>query len=476
MARTSNLLGTMALALLFACGGGGGGGGDGDGSEATLSVAMTDAASDEISSFVVDITSIELTHADGAVVSLLSAPARVDLVSLSDLSQVLNVMDVPAGRYQSASITLDFSNGGCVLIGESTPATILDSTGAPITGLLTLPMQFGRGGITISASRHQVLEFDFDLNQSVIVDAASNVVTMEPAFVMRLDRSDPKDLIMTGTLVSVDVASQSLVVELTTFGGQEIGPATFVASDATVYQIDGVPSAGAAGLEALSAKPAGTWVQGYGAVDPQSRNFPVLYLEAGVGTYNGGTDIIEGHIVARIGGAGADATLTVLGYSNNASHTSFLFNTAFTVNTMLAGTKVVRRASSGAYDTDDLSVGQLVRVFGSLSGTNVDGSSGVVREQPTRVLGYAAGAIGGGTLTIDLNRVDLRLAGAFTWSDGGPTPPDPDAFAIKVGSLGQGQQIDAGSAIEARGFFPAIDDAGDDFVATSLTNRDNACR
>jgi hypothetical protein len=437
---------------------------------------MTDAASDQIDSFTVNVTAVQLTHQSGAVVNVVSSPLNVDLTSLDDLSQILNVANVPAGRYTAASITLDFTTAKCVLAGKTDAAAILDASGATLDGPLTLPIKFGEAGLTINALRQSILEFDFDLNQSVIVDADNNTVTMEPTFVVRLDRSDPKELILMGKLVSVNAQLDAFLVDITTIGGQTITRLTIFANAETIYQINGVPTVGDAGATAMASLPAGTSVQFYGTVDQGTHAVTVRYVEAGTGTYNGGSDIVEGHIVARTGGAGADAQITVLGNSNNAAHNAFLFNTSFTVNTTFAATKVVRRGRGLTYDTDSLNIGQLVRVYGTLTGTTMNATSdtSVVRLQPTRVLGFANGDISNGTLTMSVARVDLRNADDFTWSEGGTTPPDPKNFTVAVGTLGNDLGITTATAVEARGFFPTVQDGNDDFVASALTNRDLA--
>ena len=71
--------------------------GGGDSTPATLTVALTDAASDELSSFCVDVESIRLVRANGSSVGVLSDTTRVDLVTLTDVSQILNVVQVPVG-------------------------------------------------------------------------------------------------------------------------------------------------------------------------------------------------------------------------------------------------------------------------------------------------------------------------------------------------------------------------------------------
>jgi len=435
-----------------------------------VTFAITDAASDDVSSFTVEVTALELRKLGGAIVSVLTTPTTVDLAALTDASQILSAGSVPPGTYLSATITLDFTDSSCFLVGQSAAATILDEAGNTLSGSLTLPIDFGTGRLVCPLNRHKLLEFDFDLNQSVMTDTGANTVTVEPAFVMRVDPTNPKPLIAVGTLTSVDTVAGTFVGEIMTLDQTPISTATFHLDANAVYQIDGVPSAGSAGLTNLAAVPAGTWFQALCAIDPLSPDFHVVVLEAGTGTYNGGTDIVEGHIVDRTGAT--DPILTVLGHSNSADHQTFQFHAAFTVTTSDANTKVVRPGENQAYATNDLNVGQRVRIFGALTGLNLDATSAtcVVREQPTVVLGIAAGAPVAPDLTIDLSRVDLRPETDFTWPSGGPTPPDPDAFTLNVGNLGSGLGIAASTPVAAGGYFAPFDDANQDFQAATLAN------
>jgi len=463
----------LASSLLLGCSGAGGPGGGGGTSEGSLTIAITDAASDELASFEVGITSIRLTRPGGAVVAVLPAAVDVDLATLVETSQVLNILDVPAGTYTAAEVTIDFTGASCHLVGESTPAAILDSDGFVLTGERTFPIDVGNMLFAV-ANRHRIMELDFDLDQTVTVDAGANEVRIEPAFVMRVDPADPKDLFLPGTLVSVDEPASSFACDLRGLNGQLLARVTVEVDAQTVFQVDGEGLTGAAGLAALAAQGAGTWVQCYGAIHPFQGRIEASYVEAGLGTFGGGGDIVEGHIVERIGGAGASPQLVVLGYGTDAAHTSWLFNAEFTVTTSLDETSVVRRGTIQAFDTDDLNIGQLVRVYGTLAGTtmNADDAGSVIRMEPTRVLGYAVGPVADEALAIDITRVGLRYHDEFTWTDGGSTPADPNALDVAVGALGNGLGIEAGSAVVAQGFFTAVDDDGADFVASSLVNRD----
>jgi hypothetical protein len=461
----------VGLTFFSGCGGGGGGSG---GADPTLTFAITDSASDDVASFTVDVTSITLRKLGGAVVDVLTTPVTIDLATLSDMSQILSGSTVPPGTYLSATITLDFTNAQCVLNGQTTPAAILDDAGNPLTGTLTLPISFGAGPLICPFNRHKLLELDFDLNQSCSTDTVGNTVTVEPVFVMHVDPTAPKPLFAGGSLTSVDTTTDTFVGEIETLAEVPIVSATFHVDANTIYQIDGVPSQGSAGLTALAGVPAGTWFQAYGAIDPHSPELDVTFVETGSGTYNGGTDIVEGHITDRVGGAGTDPTLTVLGHSNNAAHTIFQFNTSFTVTASFTNTKVVRFGQGTAYDTDDLNIGQRVRIFGTLAGTTMDATStrSVARMQPTWVFGHANGAPVAPDLEINLTRVDFRLQSVFNWTASGTPATDPAHFNLLVNNLGTGLGIIANTPVAARGFFPAIDDTAEDFQASALANLD----
>lgn len=452
--------------------------GDGTGSTTStgpVTVAITDGASDAIETFLVDVTAIQLHKASGADVSVLSAPVRVDLASLTATSQLLTSMNVPSGLYTRATLTLDLTNASCVLTGKATGAQILDSTGSAVTGTLAVPLQLGTP-FQVAFTAHRLLELDFDLDQSFTVDSVGNTVSFEPAFVLRVDPSTPKAIASIGTLTSVTTQTSSFVAAVRATGGGVVSSVTFQANGATVFQVDGVPALGATGLTALAALPADTSIQCLGTLAASSGKVNVTYVEAGKGTYNGGSDIVEGHVVARAGGIGSDAVLQVLGYSNNAAHTSFLYATTFLVNTSFSNTKVVRRGSSTAFDVDDLNVGQRVRVFGTLSGTTMSASSAtsVIRMQPTRVFGAAAGAPVGTTLTLDVSRIGSLPDNAFAWNDGGATPVDPNAFEADIGALGVGLGISSVSLVSTEGYFTGIGAAGVDFTADSVTNASTA--
>jgi hypothetical protein len=314
-------------------------------------------------------------------------------------------------------------------------------------------------------------------------------VGIEPTFVVRVDRTDQKELISVGELVSVDTNGGTFVADLRQGSGSARSRVTFVCATSTisgtVFQVDGIPSRGSTGLTALAALGAGASLQTFGDINTTTSTINCAYCEAGIGTYFGGSDWVEGVIYQRSGGLGADATLNVIGHGANAAGTTLLLNTQFTINTSFANTKVVRRASATALDMDDLNVGQRVRVYGALNTTTatMDASTAtsVIRQKPVFVFGYANAAPSGGVMTMTLNRVGPYLVAgvigvypAFNFTVNTALQADTANFNVNAGSLTAGLGITTGTAVNAHGFFPTIDAAGADFDASTVTNIDLA--
>jgi hypothetical protein len=126
----------------------------------------------------------------------------------------------------------------------------------------------------------------------------------------------------------------------------------------------------------------------------------------------------------------------------------------------------VRPGSATAYDTDQLNIGQHVRIFGSLVGVAMDASAGVVREQPTWIYGTANGAPAAGQLDLTLVSVGLRDASLYNFAN-------PAAFVTDVGTLADTLAIGIGTHVIERGFCAAVG-AASDFRADAVVNADTA--
>src|SRR6185295_6812459 len=126
--------------------------------------------------------------------------------------------------------------------------------------------------------------------QSLSIDTANNTVEFTPAFVVRTLLAQQKPVAVAGRLASVDGIDSSFVLTLVDENDAIIGSLTCASDNATVFQTDGTPATGAAGLTALSLMSVGTWVQAQGTIDAASAKVLVSNVNAGIGTWNGGTD------------------------------------------------------------------------------------------------------------------------------------------------------------------------------------------
>ncbi len=158
----------------------------------------------------------------------------------------------------------------------------------------------------------------------------------------------------------------------------------------------------------------------------------------------------------------------MIGRSSNAAHNTFQYNTTFSVATTFAGTRVVRHASATTYDTDEINVGQHVRIFGTLTGVDMDASTGVLREQPTWIYGVAAGAPAAGSLTLSLTSVGLRDQSLFSWT------VNPASLVTDVGTLADTLAIGAATHVLERGYFSGVSGGAADFTADAVLNIDSA--
>ena len=462
------LVAAVALALA-ACGGSSGGGGGGPKTGA-LTVAVTDAASLELTSLELEVTGILLERANGGFVPALGGPIAVDLVSLEGVSRVLSLVALPKGFYTKVHVRFALTNARAHILGSSSPATILDWDGNALPPELTLPIALV-GALEISANRHRLLELDFDLDQSVRVDQPNNTVFLEPALVLRIDPTPAKELLVMGRLEKVK--GNAVTVGLEDEAGLPLQSVKVKVDQDSVYQIDGVPLTGGPGRMALAALPVGTAVQVFGAVKPKDPSIAGPYIEAGTGTFEGGLGIVEGHVIGRT--SSASPLLTVYGNTHDASHTNFASDMIITVHTDALATAVVAHGTAQPFSLDDLNVGQRVWAYGALNGAVLDATlpKSVVRTSPARVFGLALGPPGA-DLVLDLEKVGLLAEASFQWIEGGATPLDPSALVASVGTLGMGLAIGAGTPVDLRGSFSAVGEASFDFSATALTDLSHA--
>jgi len=443
-----------------------------------VSFALTDAASDELVQFEVDIDNIVLTKLDGTTVSVMPNKTRVDFVDLTSIGELVTAAQLASGTYTSLTLNLDFTNAEVAILGNTGPATVLDANGAPITGPVAVTVDFAPlSRPVVRVNRHHMFVLDLDLEQAVTVDVGANQVRLAPVLSAQIDPANPRPVAITGILTAVDTATHSYTVERRALDNSPIASWTVRTVGVSVFQVDGVVSLGNPGLAAMAGH-VGQRVFLQGVLDADERVIVAVASETGAGVFGNGQDWVFGHITGRDTDRGNDAALTVVGRSFDVGTSTRRFNATHTVNVSLASTKVLRRGAGNTLDTDFLNVGQLILAFGDMTGTTLDATAatGVVREIPTRVFGIAAGPASGGRITLDVSRFDLRSESAFNFNVATVVQSDPNAFTVATGSLDT-SAIQAGSKLEVFAWINAVGLVGDaDCTGLAIVDHTNGAR
>jgi len=176
-------------------------------------VVGTDAPMSSVTSFAVQVESVDAIDASGNSVPLLSGTPTVDFARFNGLQTMLDLNDVPAGTYNSVSITLGSAtigylqtqaNGAPTLQTEA--ATLTEST---ITANLASPLVVVHAGAPVG------LRVDFDLHKSIQVDSSGNITgNVTPTFnVSSVARSDAGAYIDEFIAAVISVGTQSFVVQ-----------------------------------------------------------------------------------------------------------------------------------------------------------------------------------------------------------------------------------------------------------------------
>ncbi len=481
---------TLAL-LLSACGGGGGGGGQAETPPAvavcdpadsstfaecgTLFVGLTDADGDFLS-YSVDVVSLELEKANGAVVETLPNSARIDFAQYVDLTEFVTAANIPPGTYVSGSITLDYADAEVFVEagGAAKAATVVDADGAPL-GRTTLRIALAdRNRLVITRGRPALLTVDFDLGASHVVDLAPDpaTATAEPFILAEIDPVEEKEIRVRGPVVAVDEAALTYTVALRPFyrPDGDFGRVVVHIADETEFEVDEMLATGADGLALLAAAGTGTASVALGTLDVAAREFTADLVLAGSSVPGNGLDALHGNVIARHGNELVVRGATIVPRSDRP------FFRDDVVVTVGPDTRVFKRGHDALLDIGALSVGQAVTVRGSVTandelGVALDATAGAVRMHVTRVAGIAR-SVTTGQLDIELQSIDRRRAAIFDFTGTGPTPDldaDPANYEIATGALSLAAQA-AGKPVVVLGFPTAFGTAPPDFDAGTVVD------
>lgn len=436
-------------------------------------IGLTDAEGD-FASYTVDVLSLTLTKANGAVVEALPLTTRVDFAQYTALTEFLTAATVPNGAYVKASMVLDYSNADIWVENAAGDAVqvsdIVDADGVALTQLEVAVNLEGRNKLVVAPGvpSHLTLDFDLKASNTVSFEGANPRLVVEPLLLADAELETPKLHRLRGPLANVDVNGSSFGVILRPFHHvlntdhhRRFGELNVVTNDTTLFDISGVSYEGQAGLVALDAQPSFTATIVIGDLKFNPRRFEAREVYAGSSVPGGALDVVTGNVIARSGDV-----LTVKGATLVRAGGSVIFNDKVIVN--LGDMTTVKRQLSMAteYNIGDISVGQRVRVFGVLTNdaaTQLEMDAGVshlgrVNMRLTTLRGNVVGVVGIPEaplpLVMNLQAIDGRHIGLFDFSGTGDAPAndaDPTSYEIDTGTLDV-SGLSAGSPIQVRGF------------------------
>lgn len=480
-------LGIASIVLaLVACGGGG----STSASNPPVSTACTDCstafvtitdADGDFLSYSVDVVSLTLTRANGAVVETLPATTRIDFAQYVDLTEFFTAATIPNGDYVAATLKLDYSNADITVERNGAPAAAkaVDANGAAL-GQVTVNVTLdNRHHLVVAPGRPSLFTLDFNLaaTNSVDLTTAPATVTVTPALVASLDMVDQKDLRVRGPLVSVDKTAGTYVVDLRPFTMRttKYGQVTVHTDANTSFEVNGTNYTGSAGLDALNTAGAGTVTAAFGTLTTANREFDATTVHAGSSVAGSGIDAVSGEVVARTGNV-----LTVRGGNVIRNSDGAHYARGSVQVTIGANTKVVKGGTVPATlaAIGDISVGQHIEAFGaaipvvssSMSGDwTLDATAGRVRMNETPIYGFVKQATTG-SLTLQLDSIGGRKVSAFNFAGTGQSAAqdaDPANYEVATGALDP-TTFSVNEPTKLIGFPTAFGVAPPDFTARTM--------
>jgi hypothetical protein len=475
----------LGLAVILAgCGGGGGtaatGGGDTGACSSNCSpmyLSMTDADGDFLN-YTVDVVSLTLKKASGAVVQTLPVTSRVNFTDLVDMTEFVTAATIPNGDYVEGSIRLDYRNAEIFVDvgGQAQPVKVVDSNGQAV-GQIDLAIKLdNRNHLIVAPGRPALLKLDFDLAASNSVDLTQSpvLVTLRPFIVADVDVADSKEMRIRGPLVSVDSAAGTYTVDVRPFQLRDakLGEIQVHTTTDTAFEIDGQTYTGAAGLDALAHVSPGAPTAAFGTLTVADKVFTAARVHAGSSVEGAQFDAIWGNVVARSGNA-----LKVRGVTFIRKDGSVKYVRSDATLTVGMDTKIIKDGvKDAALTADALSVGQRIRAFGNASedangNVTLDATAGRVRMHLTNLLATVIDA-NPGNLTLNLASIGPHRATAYDFTGTGMSPAqdaDPSHYEVTTGALDL-TRLAPGSPTRVIGFVTPFGSAPADFDGRTVVD------
>ena len=468
------ILSSLLAMGLAACGGSNNGSDDTE--RSTLTLALTDAEGDFLQ-YEVDVEQLQLVNKKGDVVSALPVETRIDFAQYTDLTEILNILTVPAGYYTDAKMLLDFSDAAIVvqdMDGDAIEADAVDSDGNPLTQVWADVQlgRFGNGqGVYFRAGKAAkfTLDFDLDASNNLTIDSEANTAEteVEPVILAEASINTNRDHRIRGLIDSVDEGENSLTVSVRPFRHYQDRPfgtlELTVADDAT-FEID--KETCVSGCLSQLADMTNEPVVGVGKFQSGSETFELTEVYAGTSVPWSGGEFIKGVITDRDGDL-----VTVQGVKFKPESSSFVVSNSHQLT--LTDALAITRPMTPAEDVsdDNLTVGQRVRFY------DEDGSDDEFVASHARLLMNQLRAKVDAAddveqeLTVEVSLFNGRRPGAYEFAT---VEADADQYLINSGSLTDA--ADAGDYLKVRGWVnpydfdtPAKLD-NEDFDATTISN------
>lgn len=450
-------------------------------------VVMT-ATNSHFTSFIVSIDSITLTRDDGNIFNGLTLAEQVDLARVVDLSQLLEAPAIPTGNYKQGTITLDFS---APIIdydsnGQSVALTATDNSGAALT-TLTLTFNFDPNHpLVINYQQGVNLGLEFDLAASTIVNPSAGTMTFTPMVVASTQVANNNPVAVRGLfLITQPGSSEFIMNSLPAYDynlyGATFGAVNVVIDSNTVYDLNGVPYTGTAGLTAMNSLPLNSVVGVRGTITDISGVTPVLHATqvlAGNSQEGPLVDHVSGTVSARSGNTvtlhNAFEVLRASAFQSYGLPLLYFYNDATVV---LGSTTIITTDGSGAPGTSDtaISVGQQIEAIGQASNDQTSGAltmdvtQGEVRVQPTRLWGTLTSATPG-SLQTNLAAIGPAEVAAYNFAGTGvssASDSNPASYLVNTGTLDE-SATPTNTPLRIDGMVAPFGSAPPDFTATAV--------
>jgi hypothetical protein len=170
---------------------------------------------DSVTSFAVQLESINATDASGNSVSLLSGSPTVDFARFNGLQTLLDMNDIPVGTYTSVTVSMGTANLSYLNVPASGAPTIQSEAATLTTSTVTVTLD--KPLVITQSGAPAGLHLDFDLRKSILVDSNGQITgQVTPTFNINSVANNEAGAYIDefdAAVVSVDTTAQSFVVQ-----------------------------------------------------------------------------------------------------------------------------------------------------------------------------------------------------------------------------------------------------------------------